>query len=309
MDLTHQNQGIRPPGVNSLRLGLPAVPDPYPLSLQDLVVPPEAVGWYLLANYTPVRSDGETGDAVQVVSARPIGGLPPTITAIQLTGVFVEGETLRASYEYSGGYEGTSVYGWYLHEVRKNYWFLVQQGMEKKHREIRREIGSVGNCRRNGTILALRRGCVCIESAIAVTCRSDYRPTCLLLGMLLRVRTRTFPRSRTENGSSDKSHFGNPYVHESRPNPLQRKQDLGPSALAAVPPSKVWPPQNPLPQKLTPPLILQIEQSFSHVFDLATVAFKPLFDPLEPATKFRLSLVSYGLSTPFATKFSTNFSH
>jgi hypothetical protein len=85
--------------------------------LQDLVVPSEAVGWYLLANYTPVRSDGVFGEAVQVVSTKPVGGLPPKITAIQLSGRFVEGETLKASYEYSGGYEGNSVYGWYLHEV------------------------------------------------------------------------------------------------------------------------------------------------------------------------------------------------
>lgn len=82
------------------------------------MVPPEAVGWYLLANYVPVRSDGESGEAVQVVSARPVTGLPPKVTSIQLSGVFVEGETLRANYEYSGGYEGDSVYGWYLHEVR-----------------------------------------------------------------------------------------------------------------------------------------------------------------------------------------------
>lgn len=96
--------------------------------MQDLVVPSEAVGWYLLANYTPVCSDGVSGEAVQVVSTKPVGGLPPKITAIQLSGRFVEGETLKASYEYSGGYEGNSVYGWYLHEVSNHV--LFSDGVE-----------------------------------------------------------------------------------------------------------------------------------------------------------------------------------
>eukprot|EP00249_Psilotum_nudum_P024971 c29337_g1_i1 orf=404-6085(-) len=83
-------------------------------------IPLEAVGYYLAAKYTPVRSDGECGDAAIIFSDTPVEMLPPGLNFLSITGEFLEGETLTASYGYIGGHEGSSQYSWYLHENETN---------------------------------------------------------------------------------------------------------------------------------------------------------------------------------------------
>lgn len=83
-------------------------------------IPLGAVGFYLAAKYTPVRSDGESGEPVLVFSDAPVEMLPPSLGFLSITGDYVEGETLTASYGYVGGHEGTSQYSWYLHEDERD---------------------------------------------------------------------------------------------------------------------------------------------------------------------------------------------
>jgi hypothetical protein len=79
-------------------------------------IPLGAVGHYLVAKYTPVRSDNEVGEPVFAVSETIVEMLPPGLTFLNIVGEFVEGETLTAQYGYVGGYEGVSLYSWCLHE-------------------------------------------------------------------------------------------------------------------------------------------------------------------------------------------------
>ncbi|KAJ7530247.1 hypothetical protein O6H91_15G086300 [Diphasiastrum complanatum] len=79
-------------------------------------IPLGAIGHYLVAKYTPVRSDGESGEAAFVISDSPVEMLPPSLNFLSITGDFLEGETLTASYGYIGGHEGGSHYDWYIHE-------------------------------------------------------------------------------------------------------------------------------------------------------------------------------------------------
>lgn len=43
--------------------------------------------------------------------------LPPSLNFLSITGDYMEGGMLTASYGYIGGHEGKSIYKWYLHEV------------------------------------------------------------------------------------------------------------------------------------------------------------------------------------------------
>ncbi|KAL3696460.1 hypothetical protein R1sor_010536 [Riccia sorocarpa] len=79
-------------------------------------VPLGAVGFYLVGKYTPVRSDGEIGVPVFIISETTVGVLPPSLNFLSITGDYCEGKTLSAQYGYVGGYEGNSEYCWFLHE-------------------------------------------------------------------------------------------------------------------------------------------------------------------------------------------------
>ncbi|XP_024515548.1 187-kDa microtubule-associated protein AIR9 [Selaginella moellendorffii] len=90
-------------------------------------IPLGAVGHYLAAEYTPVRSDGESGDSVYVVSDARVEMLPPSLSFLTITGELLEGETLTASYGYVGGYEGASQHNWYLHESKNATGSLIAE--------------------------------------------------------------------------------------------------------------------------------------------------------------------------------------
>ncbi|KAH7307676.1 hypothetical protein KP509_22G071800 [Ceratopteris richardii] len=79
-------------------------------------IPLGAVGFYLAAKYTPVGSDGESGKSMLIFSDVPVEMLPPSLSFVSVTGDFVEGELLTASYGYVGGHEGSSQYSWFLHK-------------------------------------------------------------------------------------------------------------------------------------------------------------------------------------------------
>lgn len=83
-------------------------------------IPLGAVGHYLVAKYTPVASDGESGEVALVISDKRVETLPPSLNFLSITGDLTEGETLTASYGYIGGHEGNSDYSWYLHEYEND---------------------------------------------------------------------------------------------------------------------------------------------------------------------------------------------
>lgn len=90
-------------------------------------IPLGAVGHYLVAKYTPVRSDNEVGEPVFAISETIVEMLPPGLTFLNIVGEFVEGETLTAQYGYVGGHEGASLYSWYLHESENDPGMPVQE--------------------------------------------------------------------------------------------------------------------------------------------------------------------------------------
>ncbi|KAG9149706.1 hypothetical protein Leryth_012432 [Lithospermum erythrorhizon] len=79
-------------------------------------VPLGAVGYYLVAKFTPMTPDGEAGEPTYVLSEKTIATLPPSLNFLSITGEYIEGELLTASYGYIGGHEGKSIFNWYLHE-------------------------------------------------------------------------------------------------------------------------------------------------------------------------------------------------
>lgn len=80
-------------------------------------VPLGAVGYYIVAKFTPVAPDGEIGAPAYAISNNVVETLPPSLNFLTVTGEFSEDQMLTASYGYIGGYEGKSLYSWYLHET------------------------------------------------------------------------------------------------------------------------------------------------------------------------------------------------
>ncbi|KAF2317884.1 hypothetical protein GH714_041204 [Hevea brasiliensis] len=87
-----------------------------------------AVGYYIVAKYTPMTPDGESGEPVYAVSERAVETLPPSLNFLSITGDYAEGGMLTASYGYIGGHEGKSVYNWYLHEAETDSGTLIPEG-------------------------------------------------------------------------------------------------------------------------------------------------------------------------------------
>ncbi|KAG1368409.1 putative 187-kDa microtubule-associated protein AIR9 [Cocos nucifera] len=88
-------------------------------------IPLGAVGCYIVAKFTPMAPDGETGKPAYVISEKVVETLPPSLNFLSVTGDFSEGEMLTASYGYIGGHEGKSLYNWCLHEVCLFVIFLI----------------------------------------------------------------------------------------------------------------------------------------------------------------------------------------
>ncbi|EOX96967.1 Outer arm dynein light chain 1 protein isoform 1 [Theobroma cacao] len=90
-------------------------------------IPLGAVGYYIVAKYTPMTPDGESGEPVYVISERAVETLPPSLNFLSITGDYTEGSILTASYGYIGGHEGKSIYNWYLHEVENDTGALIHE--------------------------------------------------------------------------------------------------------------------------------------------------------------------------------------
>ncbi|KAJ0262088.1 187-kDa microtubule-associated protein AIR9 [Hirschfeldia incana] len=84
-------------------------------------IPLGAVGYYIVAKYTPMAPDGECGESVHVISERAVETLPPSLNFLSITGDNVEGGLLTASYGYIGGHEGKSIYEWHYHKAESDH--------------------------------------------------------------------------------------------------------------------------------------------------------------------------------------------
>eukprot|EP00897_Mesotaenium_endlicherianum_P001273 jgi/Mesen1/1173/ME000124S00209 len=87
---------------------------------KELRVPPEAAEYYLVAKYTPVRSDGEAGTPAYAIGPHLVTVLPPSVGGLNITGGYVEGAQLTASYQYVGGLQGKSECGWRRHKEEED---------------------------------------------------------------------------------------------------------------------------------------------------------------------------------------------
>ncbi|CAH8264737.1 unnamed protein product [Arabidopsis lyrata] len=83
-------------------------------------IPLGAVGYYIVAKYTPMTPDGECGEPVYVLSERAVETLPPSLNFLSITGDNIEGGILTASYGYIGGHEGKSIYKWHYHKAEND---------------------------------------------------------------------------------------------------------------------------------------------------------------------------------------------
>ncbi|KAG2296584.1 hypothetical protein Bca52824_043253 [Brassica carinata] len=84
-------------------------------------IPLGAVGYYIVAKYTPMAPDGECGESVYVISERAVETLPPSLNFLSITGDNIEGGILTASYGYIGGHEGKSIYEWHYHKTESDH--------------------------------------------------------------------------------------------------------------------------------------------------------------------------------------------
>lgn len=90
-------------------------------------IPLGAVGYYIVAKFTPMAPDGESGEPAFVISNMAVETLPPSINFLSITGDYTEGGILTASYGYVGGHEGKSMYSWYLHELDTDSGTLIPE--------------------------------------------------------------------------------------------------------------------------------------------------------------------------------------
>lgn len=84
-------------------------------------IPLGAVGCYIVAKYTPMTPDGESGESTFVISDRAVETLSPSLNFLSIIGDYSEDGILTASYGYVGGHEGKSIYNWYIHEVEGDF--------------------------------------------------------------------------------------------------------------------------------------------------------------------------------------------
>ncbi|KAK6932089.1 hypothetical protein RJ641_001713 [Dillenia turbinata] len=90
-------------------------------------IPLGAVGYYIVAKFTPMTPEGEAGEPAYVISGSAVETLPPSLNFLSITGDYCEGGILTASYGYIGGHEGRSLYNWYLHEVETDLGTLLPE--------------------------------------------------------------------------------------------------------------------------------------------------------------------------------------
>ncbi|KAL0011814.1 hypothetical protein SO802_006922 [Lithocarpus litseifolius] len=90
-------------------------------------IPLGAVGYRIVAKFTPTTQDGESGEPAYAISDKAVETLPPSLNFLSITGDYTEDGILTASYGYIGGHEGKSIYNWYLHEVETDSGSLIPE--------------------------------------------------------------------------------------------------------------------------------------------------------------------------------------
>ncbi|XP_052179549.1 187-kDa microtubule-associated protein AIR9 [Diospyros lotus] len=90
-------------------------------------IPLGAVGCFIVAKFTPMTPDGESGEPAYSISEKAVETLPPSLNFLSITGDYSEGGILTASYGYIGGHEGKSIYNWFLHEVETDSGNLIPE--------------------------------------------------------------------------------------------------------------------------------------------------------------------------------------
>ncbi|KAL6991640.1 187-kDa microtubule-associated protein air9, partial [Sarracenia purpurea var. burkii] len=90
-------------------------------------IPLGAVGYFIVAKFTPMSPDGKSGEPAYAISEKAVETLPPSLNFLSITGDYSEGGILTASYGYIGGHEGKSIYSWYFHEVETDSGTLIPE--------------------------------------------------------------------------------------------------------------------------------------------------------------------------------------
>lgn len=90
-------------------------------------IPLGAVGLFIVAKYTPMTLDGESGEPSYAISDRAVETLPPSLNFLSITGDYCEDGILTASYGYIGGHEGKSVYSWSIHAAATDTGSIIHE--------------------------------------------------------------------------------------------------------------------------------------------------------------------------------------
>ncbi|XP_027366103.1 187-kDa microtubule-associated protein AIR9 isoform X1 [Abrus precatorius] len=104
-------------------------------------IPLGAVGSYIVAKYTPMTPDGDSGEPAFVISDKAVETLPPSLNFLSIIGDYSEGGILTASYGYVGGHEGKSIYNWYIHEGEGDSGSLIPEVSGLQYRITKEAIG------------------------------------------------------------------------------------------------------------------------------------------------------------------------
>ncbi|KAF9588966.1 hypothetical protein IFM89_017645 [Coptis chinensis] len=102
-------------------------------------IPLGAVGHYIVTKFTPMAPDGESGEPAFLISEMAVETLPPSLNFLSVTGDYVEGEILTASYGYIGGHEGNCLYNWYIHKSENDSGALVPEASGCLQYRIRKD--------------------------------------------------------------------------------------------------------------------------------------------------------------------------
>ncbi|KAK7328506.1 hypothetical protein VNO77_22615 [Canavalia gladiata] len=104
-------------------------------------IPLGAIGCYIVAKFTPMTPDGDSGEPAYVISDRAVETLPPSLNFLSIIGDYSEDGILTASYGYVGGHEGKSIYSWCIHEVEGDAGTLIPGVSGLQYRITKEAIG------------------------------------------------------------------------------------------------------------------------------------------------------------------------
>lgn len=88
------------------------------VGLKERVLTKRDVGKLVSFKCTPRREEGLEGPSRTAMSPDRIAAAPPECKNLRIVGSAVEQGVLRAEKEYVGGYEGASIYRWYVVSFR-----------------------------------------------------------------------------------------------------------------------------------------------------------------------------------------------